>query len=670
MSAAATVLSPRPATSFSLPTSSHHAGLALAPPRESVLRDGLQQQQPTISLLLERRDEVSGERFTSLAVAPNETIQSVKLRVSRRSAFTSRHCLVLGDRELLEDDVTVGELAVASAKQPATGSNMHLHIVCKLKDIESVSIATSMQRTLTFKNEDVSPQPIRRSKSALTALLSTSDRLDSDSPMAASQLAMRRSPSLPPDGVVHLIIRNSSAGVHWRHAPGAKLELSISADATAEDVAAELEAANDLPANQHLLMYNGKVLAADQSLASYGIGAEHGSAMLELIPAPFGSSGSGSGVQRAAAGGKPSSPPLSSPEHGLFANWQAAREGLASGQLPQLAPSGSGGSYFLRSAAGQKVALFKPADEEPFGANNPRHMGCSPDGHGLRKGIRPGEGAIREVAAYVLDHGHFAGVPPTAMVTCQPNMLPGSLGSSVHGAKVGSLQQFVPATTDCEEQGPSAFPVHEVHKIAQLDMRLANADRNGGNILATKSKGSWTLTPIDHGYTLPSSLQDICFEWLNWPQAHVPFDAETTAYIAALDAEADLATLAEHGLVLRSECKRVFRATTMCLKLGAAAGLTPYVIGSIMCRELRMKSPLEKLHSRALQLTRGQSALAVSSSGISSFIDGFHGGSGITALAPNGKSQDEVYLDALQSLLQEYIDQLRGDSLLDGVLAA
>lgn len=43
----------------------------------------------------------------------------------------------------------------------------------------------------------------------------------------------------------------------------------------------------------------------------------------------------------------------------------------------------------------------------------------------------------------------------------------------------------------------------------QLDMRLANADRNGGNILAAKDEatGRWTLTPIDHGYTLPSSLQ-------------------------------------------------------------------------------------------------------------------------------------------------------------------
>jgi len=54
----------------------------------------------------------------------------------------------------------------------------------------------------------------------------------------------------------------------------------------------------------------------------------------------------------------------------------------------------------------------------------------------------------------------------------------------------------------------------------QLDMRLANADRNGANILAKRDAGTgkWSLIPIDHGYTLPSSFQDICFEWLNWPQ--------------------------------------------------------------------------------------------------------------------------------------------------------
>ena len=36
------------------------------------------------------------------------------------------------------------------------------------------------------------------------------------------------------------------------------------------------------------------------------------------------------------------------------------------------------------------------------------------------------------------------------------------------------------AEGDCEERGISHLPVHEVHKIALLDMRLGNCDRNGG----------------------------------------------------------------------------------------------------------------------------------------------------------------------------------------------
>lgn len=84
-----------------------------------------------------------------------------------------------------------------------------------------------------------------------------------------------------------------------------------------------------------------------------------------------------------------------------------------------------------------------------------------------------------------------------------------------------------------------------------------------------------------------------------------------------------------------------------------------------------MKSPLEKLHSRALQLARGQSALAVSSSpagcGFGS-IDGFFGAAG--APAAGGKTQDQAYFEALESLLREYISQLGEDSVLDGVSAA
>ncbi len=61
----------------------------LAPPRQTSDHSAA----GAITLLLERRDD-SGERFTTLAVGPEESIQSVKLRMLSRTAFTSRHCLV------------------------------------------------------------------------------------------------------------------------------------------------------------------------------------------------------------------------------------------------------------------------------------------------------------------------------------------------------------------------------------------------------------------------------------------------------------------------------------------------------------------------------------------------------------------------------------------------
>lgn len=156
--------------------------------------------------------------------------------------------------------------------------------------------------------------------------------------------------------------------------------------------------------------------------------------------------------------------------------------------------------------SGRKVAVFKPSDEEPHAVNNPKGLGTSPSGEGLRRGSVPGEGAVREVAAYLLDHDHFAGVPPTALVSCRMNG--GAAGGAnpgpcAPGPKVGSLQQFVEAEGDCEERGTSGLPVAEVHKICVLDIRLANTDRNGANILARREGPSWRLTPIDHVRTSP-----------------------------------------------------------------------------------------------------------------------------------------------------------------------
>jgi hypothetical protein len=141
--------------------------------------------------------------------------------------------------------------------------------------------------------------------------------------------------------------------------------------------------------------------------------------------------------------------------------------------------------------------------------NNPRGLPLSTDGEGMKRGTIVGEGAFREVAAYILDHpvgdrisGNnvgFSGVPPTTLVR------------SIHRGKsfkIGSLQMFMENNGSTEDMGPRAFSVKEVHKIAVLDIRLANADRHAGNILVHKEEegDNYKLIPIDHGYCLPEKV--------------------------------------------------------------------------------------------------------------------------------------------------------------------
>ncbi|KAG1330437.1 putative Phosphatidylinositol 4-kinase gamma 4 [Cocos nucifera] len=256
--------------------------------------------------------------------------------------------------------------------------------------------------------------------------------------------------------------------------------------------------------------------------------------------------------------------------------------------------------------------------------NNPRGLPLSSDGEGLKRGTRVGEGALREVAAYILDHpigGHrssdevgFAGVPPTVMVRCLYEGFNHPNGNGSKNYKIGSLQMFVKNYGSCEDMGPHAFPVEEVHKISVLDIRLANADRHAGNILIYKEgeEGQFVLVPIDHGYCLPENFEDCTFEWLYWPQARQPFNSETIDYIKSLDAEEDIAILRFYGWELSPECSRTLRISTMLLKKGAERGLMPYDIGSILCREtLKKESKIEEIICKAKDsVLRGTSETA------------------------------------------------------------
>lgn len=271
---------------------------------------------------------------------------------------------------------------------------------------------------------------------------------------------------------------------------------------------------------------------------------------------------------------------------------------MASGSHPIPVSKGLGGAYVFRSPNGKDIAVAKPADEEPLAFNNPKGLRGRMLGQpGLKPSIRIGETGIRELAAFFLDHGGFAGVPPTALVkfshaafyftdaaAAVPSAIP---------CKIASLQRFVDHDFDAAELGPSFFSVASVHRIGILDIRLLNLDRHAGNMLVKKQDHlSYNnacrvaeLVPIDHGLCLPEWLDDPYFEWLHWPQASVPFSEGELEYISKLDPFKDAEILRAEVPSLRESSIRVLVVCTIFLKHGAAVGVCIAGIGQMMTRQ-------------------------------------------------------------------------------------
>ena len=92
------------------------------------------------------------------------------------------------------------------------------------------------------------------------------------------------------------------------------------------------------------------------------------------------------------------------------------KEGLRNGARPKLTDEGTSGTYLMRSKT-QVCAIFKPIDEEQFAPNNPRDFRGKFGDATFREGVLSGESTVREIAAYLLDHEGFAGVPQTSLVS-------------------------------------------------------------------------------------------------------------------------------------------------------------------------------------------------------------------------------------------------------------
>lgn len=258
-----------------------------------------------------------------------------------------------------------------------------------------------------------------------------------------------------------------------------------------------------------------------------------------------------------------------------------ARLGLKSFS-PELCEDGVNGTYFLKDKSGKNIAVFKPTDEEGNSGNNPKNNSSNQIRSIPSKGIKDGEAAYREVAAYLLDREGFIGVPRTDLVQLTADFR----NNSKEETKVGSLQQFVDSDGSAEDFGSSGFPVKAVHKIGILDIQMLNLDRHAGNVLIKKNNNTkqLELIPIDHGFSLPDTLECSWFEWMSWPQAKIPFDDETKAYIMRIDIEKDSQVLAKLGI--RNQCIKTMKITTTLLKKAVLHNMTLYQIGSILCRDI------------------------------------------------------------------------------------
>ncbi|XP_010523810.1 PREDICTED: phosphatidylinositol 4-kinase gamma 4 [Tarenaya hassleriana] len=515
-----------------------------------------------------------------MRVLESDSIQSVKLRIQSYRGFVVRNQkLVFGGRELARSNSNIREYGVSDGNI--------LHLVLKVSDLQVIDVRTTSGKHYTFHVErgrnigHVKKQIARKGKDFDNPdeqeILYEGEKLEDQ--RLVDNICRNN------DSVLHLVVRKP-AKVHPR--PVEKnFELSI--------VAPQVDDGKfcDIPKKT-----NG--IERDVSEETGVRGGEADGIVLPRKPSDRRFS-----LEPVIVNPKAKLPSV------ISEMVMSASDGLESGNSPVRSREGTGGAYFMQDSSGRKfVAVFKPIDEEPMAVNNPHGLPASPNGEGLKKGTKVGEGALREVAAYILDHpkgGHrslygeergFAGVPPTTMIKCLHHGFNHPKGIR---PKMGSLQMFMENSGSCEDMGPAAFPVEEVHKISVLDIRLANTDRHGGNILMSKEEdGRTVLVPIDHGYCLPESFEDCTFEWLYWPQARKPFSPETMDYIRSLNAEEDIALLKFHGWNIPFECARTLRISTMLLKKGVERGLSAFDIGNIMCREtLTKESLLEEMISEA-----------------------------------------------------------------------
>lgn len=275
--------------------------------------------------------------------------------------------------------------------------------------------------------------------------------------------------------------------------------------------------------------------------------------------------------------------------------------------------------------------IVKPKVQERGAPGGPG--GTNYKGTGLRDdlilskhGIIPGEGAAREALAYHVATSlgkQFQGDVPLVPVTTLENVhskafsdelailtpddaLQKAVKAHTKEVRQSSVQECIPnsrsiASLSSETQRKALLenlPAGEVRRLALLDIKLWNTDRNLGNFLVTtqdptvsvddvlrgKQKSPLRLVAIDHSLVAPRDFESPPqFDWRAWPQANTPFTQEERK--AIMDASWNEDKKIYDRFNLPSGSKRTLLLSHILLQESMKRNprLTPAQVGELLC---------------------------------------------------------------------------------------
>jgi len=157
-----------------------------------------------------------------------------------------------------------------------------------------------------------------------------------------------------------------------------------------------------------------------------------------------------------------------------------------------------------------------------------------------------------------------------------------------------------------------SISVRDFQDMASLDLCLGNTDRTLGNFMVSnklfaraklglgRSHEQGGIALIDHadilsyGFVAPAN-----FIWMNWSQAHIPFDPIAKEKILSLDVDEHMETLQRLYSKYPRENLQMMKITYHLAQTGVRHNLTPFQIGLFYSGENEAPSLLMKIFAYA-----------------------------------------------------------------------